>query len=943
MSIFKDTFRDYVRRQLLIRENLISVGNQDDPLIGERADRTKTYPRKGSEILYKLDGEEFRFQLDPGAFYNYTLNKQCVIRMTSLVDYVAPVSSTDGLQIGGLEGNESFQKLSGAALSQNFILQGGVLSDYARRTPGNPDPNAAVPPEIQLKRVDQVRQGFPIKGSPTTNTAYGDISIGSDAGDGYGIVPMPGITSANIRTKSAYGSLREAKVEFECHNRRQLEVLEMLYMRPGYMVLLEWGWCPFIDNNGDVQHNLRLVENESNDQIYTNNISQTDVFKHINTLKESQSGNYDGLLAFVKNFGFKARPDGGYTCYTELISMGEVMESLKIPAVSMIGTLGGPLPPDTQNQVVISGGFRDNNQIYKLDEDKGLWVRQGDVQYDDGLTQAELDSNLLPTRFNRTGYYGNVLTREIYDEAILSGIFPQFNGLQGLITSIDNYIIFGLGSQMGNVGRAAYGDARSDQINKVFEVSQYIEPDRYNGTAPLTPGGSSDLFGLDDEKTKDLNKAELARIEAQLSSVRSLSDDVSPPNQYFDDTEDLFASLLTFQSSDFEEVLINRFAGDRENILNYIIPPSKPGYTNVQFGGMKQSYIRWDALTILINSYLIPFTEKGTPAVKVVTDRIHNTDDGFLKMDPLLFCPITSYELDQPDNLLLDFSCDPNICILPLQFDEDLEEDQSGADPLYIKETIGYKPNLSVIPTLNILENYGANTRNVLYRDEDLMKVPLNEIRLNDTDKNRRIGSIFLNVKMLTRIADNHEDDPDYSVGAFINDIWKEVNKACPNHNFVLTDDKESNTIFIIDLPVDQSEIPTSLHEFTPFSNKTILREFDYTSNVPSKLTSTIAIQAQDPRSIQDIDGVTFAAFNRSIKNRLLSKDTESSFDKAQKDVIDERSKIIKQQKTLLGKIIQYKELFFQSLSESANDQRISGPGNIIGTLKTYQKKRSLS
>ena len=178
MSIFKDTFRDYVRRQLLIRENLISVGNQDDPLIGERADRTKTYPRKGSEILYKLDGEEFRFQLDPGAFYNYTLNKQCVIRMTSLVDYVAPVSSTDGLQIGGLEGDESFKKLSGAALSQNFILQGGVLSDYARRTPGNPDPNAAVPPEIQLKRVDQVRQGFPIKGSQTTNTAYGDISIG---------------------------------------------------------------------------------------------------------------------------------------------------------------------------------------------------------------------------------------------------------------------------------------------------------------------------------------------------------------------------------------------------------------------------------------------------------------------------------------------------------------------------------------------------------------------------------------------------------------------------------------------------------------------------------------------------------------------------------------------------------------------------------------------
>jgi len=37
-------------------------------------------------------------------------------------------------------------------------------------------------------------------------------------------------------------------------------------------------------------------------------------------------------------------------------------------------------------------------------------------------------------------------------------------------------------------------------------------------------------------------------------------------------------------------------------------------------------------------------------------------------------------------------------------------------------------------------------------------------------------------------------------------------------------------------------------------------------------MSATVAIQAQDPRSIQDIDGVTFAAFNKSIKNRILSK-----------------------------------------------------------------------
>jgi hypothetical protein len=68
----------------------------------------------------------------------------------------------------------------------------------------------------------------------------------SNPQDGFGMVPPPGITDATIDTKSEDGSLRYATVNFVCHNRRQLEVLEALYMRPGYPILLEWGWDPYI-------------------------------------------------------------------------------------------------------------------------------------------------------------------------------------------------------------------------------------------------------------------------------------------------------------------------------------------------------------------------------------------------------------------------------------------------------------------------------------------------------------------------------------------------------------------------------------------------------------------------------------------------------------------------------------------------------------------------
>jgi hypothetical protein len=57
-----------------------------------------------------------------------------------------------------------------------------------------------------------------------------------------------------------YGSLREAKVNFVCHNKRQLSALEILYMRPGMPVLLEWQWSPFIDNDGLINTTNYSVE-----------------------------------------------------------------------------------------------------------------------------------------------------------------------------------------------------------------------------------------------------------------------------------------------------------------------------------------------------------------------------------------------------------------------------------------------------------------------------------------------------------------------------------------------------------------------------------------------------------------------------------------------------------------------------------------------------------
>jgi hypothetical protein len=147
--------------------------------------------------------------------------------------------------------------------------------------------------------------------------------IGNDA---LGIKPMPGITNISVKNKGAYGSLRQVTVNFQCWDVRQLEQLEVLYMRPGFTVLLEWGWLPYIDKDGNLKNTLH-----SDESFFTRrDVDLQDYFKDLKALVTKSEGNYDFMFGYVMNYSWKLRDDGGYDCSTEIISTGEVLESYKI-------------------------------------------------------------------------------------------------------------------------------------------------------------------------------------------------------------------------------------------------------------------------------------------------------------------------------------------------------------------------------------------------------------------------------------------------------------------------------------------------------------------------------------------------------------------------------------------------------------------------------------
>lgn len=146
-----------------------------------------------------------------------------------------------------------------------------------------------------------------------------------------GIRPMPGITSVNISNLGAYGSTRKAIVEFQCWDIKQLEILEQLYMRPGYLVLLEFGRSIYPKRKTDGSIDITQLDRDINYDFFSKqNINLLEELDELHKLSVKSKGNYDAFLGYVVNYGWELRNDGGYDCKTEIISTGEVLQSLKV-------------------------------------------------------------------------------------------------------------------------------------------------------------------------------------------------------------------------------------------------------------------------------------------------------------------------------------------------------------------------------------------------------------------------------------------------------------------------------------------------------------------------------------------------------------------------------------------------------------------------------------
>ena len=195
----------------------------------------------------------------------------------------------------------SDNNISQGELAKKCILHGGVVSK------DNPKPQA----------------GLRFKSDDIFSGAYGW------GGGERGFVPQPGIVGADV-TYYNDGALSKCTVSIKCFSREQFAVIDALYMRPGYGVLLEFGWSMYLDKDSKLQE-FDTFNSKPLEKFFGGSLTDNlEIYKLIKDERLKYEGNYDGVYGKISKFDWKFNNDGSYDITIQITGYGDMIESLTV-------------------------------------------------------------------------------------------------------------------------------------------------------------------------------------------------------------------------------------------------------------------------------------------------------------------------------------------------------------------------------------------------------------------------------------------------------------------------------------------------------------------------------------------------------------------------------------------------------------------------------------
>ena len=140
-----------------------------------------------------------------------------------------------------------------------------------------------------------------------------------------GFKAMPGITDFSIKSLSVTnGANKQVEFKLKINTIEDLDIIDTLYFRPGFDILIEYGANVYIDADGEIGNQIYSLSKKF---LKGENLSEIeDLSKEY---KEKTGGNYEALVGKVINFSWDYNLDGSYDCSVKIITRGDLIESME--------------------------------------------------------------------------------------------------------------------------------------------------------------------------------------------------------------------------------------------------------------------------------------------------------------------------------------------------------------------------------------------------------------------------------------------------------------------------------------------------------------------------------------------------------------------------------------------------------------------------------------
>jgi hypothetical protein len=706
----------------------------------------------------------------------------------------------------------------GGELAKKNILLGGVLSNNKKLRSG-------------IGNSDQ---------------AYSTVTTGGNP-HRLGIRPMPGITSIDVKSKSAYGSLREVTINFQCWDINQLEELELLYMRPGYTALVEWGWTPYLDNANNLQTGISFY-----DSVLNADKTKEQIWKDLFQKSKDSNGNYDAMFGYIKNYSWSARTDGGYDCTTTVLTLGEVLESLKVnytPFDNPKVITNGVGLAASQDLVVstltnMSASYSHNvmaglfYEMYEIGKAKGTGTKDEGKYYSFISSGSKYDLFHKTININGAQNEGNSNIGESDEQVYIS--------MESLVNLLNDYVIL-----------------KDTTNNSNFIKLSVKERDYDYAKTPNSSTGDGYLLALAHplqisiDPTVCLIKNPLWTGGGIGVNVNNTEESGDEPSTRYSNTNyvALFNKLMDYGVATVA-------SADEEKIIQLV--STTTGRQLNEFKELQRQYL-------LVKEAVV---DRGLNSVPKEMTGLRQSFVNYVK----------DKKFSNFYNLLDDSLDTQEINNILTGKDYSTSTPEEVATTAALQNAITLKPaEADAIALQKIKDQLNAkkdSIKNINFLD----KLPKSYfVDNNYTTELGIIGNIFINLQMLYSLAidknlaaQDKKEKNDINLYDFIKNILSKISSAIGEvNNFELhVDPIDNNIARIIDINLVDKKSQTDIHsnafEFEIQNTKSIVRSYKLESQIFPEQSSIIAIGAQVGGGALGTDTTTLVDFNKNVRDRII-------------------------------------------------------------------------